>query len=86
VIELVARNVFPSVKVVLVSLASSCPSILWGMLIAGNPRPRIHANVVVVALDDDLIDLAIAVSLVMSMPVVIVVVMMVSMASMSWVR
>lgn len=40
-----------------------------------------HADVVVIALDNDLINCTIAVSLVMPMPMVIVVVMMVSMIS-----
>ena len=76
-----ARNVLPSVKMVLASLANRCSSTLRGIFIARNPRPRMHADVVVIALDNDLINCTIAVSLVMPMPMVIVVVMMVSMIS-----
>lgn len=53
------------------------------MLKAGNPRPRVDADVVVIALDNNLINYTIAVSLVMSMPMVIVM-MMVSMIPVPW--
>ena len=79
-----ARNVLPSVKMVLVPLVGSCFSTLRGILIERNPRPRVHTDVIVIALDNNLINRTIAVSLVMSMPVVIVMMMMVSMVLVPW--
>ena len=81
-----SRDVLPSVKVVLVSFVGGYLSMVRRMIVmlmAGDSRPRVHANVIVVALDDHLI--CTVVSLVMPMPVLIVVVM-VSMIVMPWFR
>jgi len=74
-------NVLASVNVMLVSFVRSYLNVFWRMivmLIAGDSRPRVHADVVVVTLNDHLVSTV--VSLVVSMPMmVVVVVMMVSM-------
>ena len=78
VVGLVTRNVLPSVNVVLVSFVGGYPGMLWGMTVmASDSRPRVHADVVIIALDDHLVSVAATVSLVMSMSMVVVVVMMV---------
>ena len=65
----------PGVEMVLVSLVRSCLGMLRGILIEGDTRPRVHADVVVIALDNDLIHCVTVVSLAMSVPIVIVMMM-----------
>ena len=65
---------------VLVSFVGSYLSMLWRItvtLTAGDPRPRVHADVVVVTLDNHLFSTA--VSLVVPIPMMVVVVVMVLM-------
>ena len=61
----------PSVNMVLVSLVSSYVDIT---LMGSNPRPRAHADVVVITLNDNLVSTATTMSLVVSMMVLVVVI------------
>ena len=86
VMGLVARNILPSLDVVLVAFVSGCFSMfrrMVVMLMASDSRSRVHTNIVVVALDDNLVSVVATMPLVMSMMIVVV---MVSMIFMPWVR
>jgi len=74
---LVARNVLPSVNMVLVSFVSSCVGIT---LVGSNPGPRAHADIVVITLNDNLVSTAATMSLVVSMVLVVVIVSMIAMS------
>lgn len=73
---LVTGDVLASVNVVLVSLGS-CSGVLRGMSMTTIPselRPRAHANVVIVALDNHLVSTSMPIVVPMSMVVVVMVV------------
>ena len=83
---LVARDILSSLNMVLVSFVRNYPSALRGMIVVlmmSSLRPRVHADVVIVTLNDNLVSAA-TVTLVMPMSVVIVVVV-VSMIVMPWI-
>ena len=68
-----ARDVLASVNVLLVSFVSHLSMVGRIALVTGNSGPRVHADVVVITLDDHLLSTAFSLAIPVTMTVVFVV-------------
>jgi len=78
VVRLVARNVLASVDVVLVSFMSDLSMVRRIALITGDSGPRVHADVVVITLDDHLLSAAVSLAMPITVAMAVAVVVAVT--------